>query len=147
MAKKYVVKTFELMCRGGREGVFSRIYLVPKCYYKTFGFDAIKELMQNAYDVNACLVAYKLGNVDIKMPVFGKHFKEITNLQSQPMEDTSDWFVDELFDKTNIKMLDRRVDPMILLISDNKNLNYNIKYYIDLINKGYTEEEAINLIF
>lgn len=147
MAEKYVVKTFELICKGGRKGVYSRIYLVPKCYYENFGFDAIKELIQNARDFNAYLVAYKFGKLETKMSVLGKHFKEIKNIEFKSMVDTSDWFIDEIFDKTNIKTLDRRVDPIILLISDTKYLDYRIKYYIDLLQRGYTEEEAIKLIF
>ena len=58
----------------------------------------------------------------------------------------SDWNVNKLI-STEHPILEKDVDPVILVMSDKKHLNYRISYYCDLVRSGMSKEEALKMIF
>jgi len=139
-----VVKASILFYSDEAKFCIERIFIVPKKYLFFSNKEMDIELRKIVNIKGAHLLAYKYGTINVKYLKFSRNFKEIHNVE---MKDTSDWFIDPLFDKLNLESLDGRVDPIILIMGDTNRLKYRISYYLDLINKGYSKEEALSYIY
>lgn len=144
MAKKVVVKICEFINTEGIKFTVDRVFLVPECYLKLQREEFSRKLLKLSDKPHTFLIAHKFGEADVKTPLFFYDFKAVTGVY---MQDTSDWFLQPMFDEFDLDTLDRRVDPMILLLGDKKRLKFRINYYLDLLERGYSEDEAMNTIF
>lgn len=59
----------------------------------------------------------------------------------------TDWYINPRYDQLKFGTLHKLADPSIILRSDTKRLKRDVKYYVDLILDGYSEEEAMNMLF
>lgn len=144
MAKKLVVKTCQLVQNSELSFTINRVFLVPKCYRNLDKYSFCQELRRKMSNPNLIFVAYKFGETDMKTAHLGYEFKEVVGVE---MQDISDWYIQEMFADLEIQTLDRRIDPVILFLGDKKRLQFRINYYLDLLKRGYSEDEAMQTIF
>jgi len=144
MAKKVVVITCHFVHDEILKGTVNRTYLIPRRYKETDREEFSRKLKESVSSVNCTLIAYKFGKVEEKTPLVFNEFKQI---HVSDIEDISDWYLLLSLEDVEIKTLDRRIDPIILFMGDKKRLKFRINYYLDLLKRGYSEEEAMKTIF
>ena len=121
-----------------------RTFLLPKKWMMYSIDGIIVELRKRLNKNDIYVLAFKYGIANMKTPICLKDFKEVRGVE---VKDTSDWYIDSIFDKFEVETIDRRADPIILMIGDKKRLQHRISYYIDLINRGYSKEEALSYLY
>lgn len=59
----------------------------------------------------------------------------------------SDWYLNDIYDTARLGQIDRMADPSIILRGDDDNVKYRLRYYVGLRRSGYTESEALDIIY
>lgn len=59
----------------------------------------------------------------------------------------SQWYINPVYDYLGLVHIHKLAEPAILLQCDMKHAKYRINYYVDLRLKGYSEDEAMSLIY
>ena len=122
-----------------------RVVYVPQACTCLSTKELIKEV-RNLLEVdggNSYIIAYKYGN--IKNKVITNH--PYVLIDKTEFENLSDWYIDNIFDTFELHTIDKLADPIILLYGyDKRTLKYKLTYYVDLISKGFSEENALSEI-
>lgn len=144
MKKLRAVQTSELFVINEARVELKRL-LLPDELYKDYPTEALSvELNGFTQNSGTYLIAFKYVEVESPNIIKKEGFSIVLNTE---FKDLSDWYVEPLFVQSDIQIIDRRVDPAILLRDNGKNLKYRLTYYLDLINQGYTNEQAMDTIF
>ena len=75
---------------------------------------------------------------------FGK-FKFIR--KNYKIFEETQWYINPVYDLLDMKCIHSMADPSILLQGDLKRVKFRINYYVDLKQQGYSDQEAINLVY
>lgn len=107
--------------------------------------EILSELIQRQSRRKLPLLAARFVNLEnLRLP-FCLNFKVLKE-NYIALEET-DWYINPAYDLQGMKQINRLAEPSILLQCDPKRANYYIGYYVDLMKRGYSQEEALNTIY
>ncbi|MBR5227130.1 MAG: hypothetical protein IKV94_00610 [Clostridia bacterium] len=120
-----------------------RVFILGKKQIKYDFFDMMDEVRKfnEKNGVTSYIIAIKYGNVGIK-----KKNNKFEVLKSAVLNDETDWQVNPVVSE-DFPLLEKEVDPVILVMGDKKNMKYRINYYLELVKSGVSGDTALNIIF
>lgn len=121
------------------------VVILPWCMRTKSLEEIFLELLLERQDGLNTILAAKFMVVEEKELCSLNKFKFLR--ESYKVYEETNWYINPVYDPLGLKCIHSLADPAILLQGDLKRIKFRIDYYVDLKQRGYSDEDAINLVY